>query len=61
MRGLLDRRAEGDRLLIEHLFWNEGTEGEVAGQLGISQPAISKRKRVILNLGAIQKLFPSFH
>ena len=40
--------SEADRRLIEHLFWEGWTEAKVAGRLGISQQAVSKRKRKIL-------------
>ena len=44
----VDRLAEADRLLIEHLFVDGWTEARAARELGISQPAVSKRKRAIL-------------
>jgi RNA polymerase sigma factor (sigma-70 family) len=44
----LARLAEQDRRLIEFLFWDGHTEAEVAEMMGISQPAVSKRKCVIL-------------
>jgi RNA polymerase sigma factor (sigma-70 family) len=37
-----------DRGLIKHLFWDGGTEVEFGTDLGISQQAVSKRKRRIL-------------
>jgi DNA-directed RNA polymerase specialized sigma24 family protein len=39
---------DSDRQLIERLFWQGFTETEIAGGLGISQQAVSKRKRRIL-------------
>ncbi len=39
---------EADRHLLEHLFWEGRTETEIADGLGISQQAVSKRKRKIL-------------
>jgi DNA-directed RNA polymerase specialized sigma24 family protein len=38
-----------DRRLLERLFVDGWTEAEAARELGISQPAISKRKRLILS------------
>jgi RNA polymerase sigma factor (sigma-70 family) len=46
--GTLARITEGDRRLIELLFWEGWTESEVASRLGISQQAVSKRKRKAL-------------
>lgn len=48
LRGFLDRLPAIDRQLIVNLFWEEKTEVEVARMLGLSQQAISKRKRRIL-------------
>jgi hypothetical protein len=48
LQGPLARLAEPDRRLIEHLFWGGRTEADVAGELGISQPAVSQRKRAII-------------
>ena len=53
LQGPLGRLAEADRWLIECLFWEGWTEARVAGALGISQPAVSKRKRLIL--GALRR------
>jgi DNA-directed RNA polymerase specialized sigma subunit len=44
----LAKLAEQDRWLIERLFWEGQTEAEVAKEIGISQPAVSKRKCAIL-------------
>ena len=38
-----------DRRLIERLYWREETETEVARTMGLSQQAINKRKKSILN------------
>jgi DNA-directed RNA polymerase specialized sigma24 family protein len=46
--GILDRLAEADRNLIRRLFVDRWTEAQIARELGISQPAVSKRKRAIL-------------
>jgi RNA polymerase sigma factor (sigma-70 family) len=45
---LMTGLPENDRRLIEWLFWDGRTETEVAGGLGISQQAVSKRKHKIL-------------
>ena len=37
-----------DRWLIQQLFWLGLTQAEVARQMGVSQPAVSKRKRAII-------------
>jgi hypothetical protein len=55
----LARLADPDRRLIEDLFWGGRTEADVAGELGISQPAVSRRKRAIL-LG-LRRSFANFH
>jgi DNA-directed RNA polymerase specialized sigma24 family protein len=44
------RLGEPDRWLVKHLFWDESTETEVASLLGVSQQAVSKRKRCVLNV-----------
>jgi hypothetical protein len=44
----LARIPETDRWLIEQLFWDGCSEAAVAQRLGISQPAVSKRKTAIL-------------
>jgi hypothetical protein len=45
----LARLPGPDRWLIERLFWDGCTEAAVASALGVSQPAVSKRKRAILD------------
>jgi RNA polymerase sigma factor (sigma-70 family) len=44
----IGRLVDDDRFLLERLYWDGCTEAEVAGLLGISQQAVSKRKRRIL-------------
>jgi DNA-directed RNA polymerase specialized sigma24 family protein len=44
----LSMLSEPDLRLIEHLFWQGGTEAALSSSLGISQPAVSKRKRAVL-------------
>jgi RNA polymerase sigma factor (sigma-70 family) len=39
---------ESDRWLIDRLYWRGETESEVGSSLGISQQAVSKRKRSVL-------------
>jgi DNA-directed RNA polymerase specialized sigma subunit len=44
----LARLSKPDLWLVEQLFLRDRTEADVAAQIGISQPAISKRKRAIV-------------
>jgi DNA-directed RNA polymerase specialized sigma24 family protein len=44
----LSKLSKPDLRLIEHLFWQGGTEAALSSSLGISQPAVSKRKRAVL-------------
>ena len=44
----LARLIESDQRLIDRLYWRGETESEVGSSLGISQQAVSKRKRLIL-------------
>jgi hypothetical protein len=44
----LARLSKPDLWLVEQLFLRDRTEADVAAQIGITQPAISKRKRVIV-------------
>jgi RNA polymerase sigma factor (sigma-70 family) len=46
---LIEDLPDTDRHLIECLFWEGRTEKDVAGGLGISQQAVSKRKHRVLN------------
>src|SRR5262249_44267274 len=48
MRRALARLSPPDKWLIEQLFWEGHTEAETSQRLGISQQAVSKRKRSIL-------------
>jgi RNA polymerase sigma factor (sigma-70 family) len=45
----MSRLVDDDRRLLERLFWEGSTEAEVAGSMGISQQAVSKRKLKILS------------
>ncbi len=49
LRTCLRRLPDQQRHIIEGLFWEERTEVEVALMLSLSQSAISKRKRSILD------------
>jgi RNA polymerase sigma factor (sigma-70 family) len=40
--------SESDRRLIEQLFWDKSTEREIGDRLGITQSAVSQRKRTAL-------------
>ena len=44
----LARLIESDQRLIDRLYWRGETESEVGSSLGISQQAVSKRKRSVL-------------
>lgn len=48
LRDAIAQMDKQDQWLIGQLFWEERTEREVAQKLGISQPAVSKRKRKVL-------------
>jgi RNA polymerase sigma factor (sigma-70 family) len=48
LMGSMTALPEDDRRLIECLFWGGQTERDIAGRLGITQQAVSKRKRRIL-------------
>ena len=48
LKQTLTQLTEDDRSLIQHIFWDGRTETEVADGLGISQQAVSKRKRRIM-------------
>jgi RNA polymerase sigma factor (sigma-70 family) len=48
LQGALACLIESDRRLIDRLYWRGETESEVGSSLGISQQAVSKRKRSVL-------------
>ena len=48
VREVLTHIPEADQWLLRQLFWAENSEAVVARKLGVSQQAISKRKRVVL-------------
>jgi RNA polymerase sigma factor (sigma-70 family) len=45
---IIGRLTTDERWLIRSIFWEGRTEADIAGELGISQPAVSKRRRRIL-------------
>ncbi len=49
LRFALSRLTELDKRVIEQLFWEGNTEAEIAQRLGISQQAVSRRKKLILH------------
>ncbi|HEV8611207.1 MAG TPA: sigma factor-like helix-turn-helix DNA-binding protein [Thermoanaerobaculia bacterium] len=48
LRKALNLLPPADKQLIEDLFWRERTEASVAEGIGVSQQAVSKRKKAIL-------------
>jgi DNA-directed RNA polymerase specialized sigma24 family protein len=48
LREALANLSNEDHWVISQLFWNGATEAEVARGLGVSQPAMSKRKARII-------------
>jgi DNA-directed RNA polymerase specialized sigma24 family protein len=44
----VNRLPETDRWLVRQLFWHDRDQCEVARELGVSQPAVSKRYRNIV-------------
>jgi DNA-directed RNA polymerase specialized sigma subunit len=44
----LARLSKSDRWLVEQLFLKDRTEVDIATQIGITQQAISKRKRAMV-------------
>ncbi len=53
----VNQLKELDRWILKQLFWEERREEDVAEELGVSQPAVSKRKRTIL--GKLRRLLTS--
>ena len=49
LRGAVGALPVERRRLIEQLFWEERTETEVAGAMGVNQSTISRRKQAILH------------
>jgi RNA polymerase sigma factor (sigma-70 family) len=39
---------EGDRQLLEQIFWDRCTEADIAKEMGISHQAVSKRNQLAL-------------
>lgn len=50
LKWALEQLDATDRDLIERLYWRQETEAEVARGMGLSQQAISKRKRSIIKV-----------
>lgn len=48
IRRALERLSAEERYLLERRFWDMATEREIAKELGISQPAVHKRLKRIL-------------
>ncbi len=44
----LSELTEEERVLIDELFFNDKSEREIAREIGVSQPAIHKRRNRIL-------------
>jgi DNA-directed RNA polymerase specialized sigma subunit len=44
----VDQLPETDRWLVVQIFWKDRDQSELARELGVSQPAISKRYRNIV-------------
>jgi RNA polymerase sigma-70 factor (ECF subfamily) len=64
LRRSLDRLPERHRRLIDSLYWDEKTQVEAARVLSLSQQAISRRKRLILEqlrcwMGLTEKKYSS--
>jgi DNA-directed RNA polymerase specialized sigma24 family protein len=49
LKNALAALSEPERRLIEMLYWQQRNESQVAAEMGVSQPAINKRKRLILS------------
>jgi len=49
VRTALAALPETDQWLLKQLFWEERSEADVAQELGISQQAVNKRKRLALD------------
>jgi RNA polymerase sporulation-specific sigma factor len=49
LRGAVGALPAEQRRLIEQLFWEERTETELAGAMGLNQSTINRRKQAILN------------
>lgn len=45
----MSRLDDDDRRLLERLYWDGSTEAAVAGMMGISQQAVSKKKLKVLS------------
>lgn len=59
LRDAVSRLPEADRWLLSQIFWHDRDQQELAKELGISQPAVSKRYRRIVqhlrgSLGSVE-------
>jgi RNA polymerase sigma factor (sigma-70 family) len=45
---ILEALGESDQCLIRRLFWDDRTEDQLAGELGVSRQAVNKRKQKLL-------------
>jgi RNA polymerase sigma factor (sigma-70 family) len=50
----LRQLTDAERQLLERIFWRQETEAEIARKMGLTQQAISRRKRYLL--AAISRL-----
>lgn len=48
LREALNTLSPSDRFVVSQFFWRGATEAEVGRNLGVSQPAVSKRKARII-------------
>jgi RNA polymerase sigma factor (sigma-70 family) len=48
LQAAVSQLSEAERRLIEQLFWDQSTEREIGDRLGITQSAVSQRKRTTL-------------
>jgi DNA-directed RNA polymerase specialized sigma24 family protein len=48
LRDAVDRLPEVDRWLVSQIFWHDRDQSDLAHELGISQPAVSKRYKKIV-------------
>ena len=48
LQGPLTGLTEADRRLMGGLYWQGRSEADMATELGISQPAVNRRKRSII-------------
>jgi DNA-directed RNA polymerase specialized sigma subunit len=49
LRGALAQLEDLERWMLQRMFWEGRVQGEIARELGVSQPAVCKRKRQVLD------------